>query len=120
MNRLVAATAALALSLGTIGAVDLSAAGAAHAVHAKKKAGCVTHKEFRRIKKGMRRHKVERIFGDHKSWGVSGGAGGYVLSYQSCDKQHAAFVEYVGIWSKSKHKYVGAKFDGFKRWTLAG
>jgi len=65
----------------------------------------------------MRRKRVERIFGDHKSWQIWGGGGGYDLSYQSCDRGHAAIVEYAVIWRG--RKVVGARFDGFKRWSLA-
>jgi hypothetical protein len=79
---------------------------------------CVTHQEFQEIRKGMRRAQVERSFRDTRSRLAAGGAGGYVRSYKACDGQHQALVEYEVIWHD--RTVVGARFNGFKRWILAG
>jgi hypothetical protein len=79
---------------------------------------CVTHERFQALHKGMRRYQVEHALGDTTSRLAAGGAGGYVRSYAACDGRHAAWVEYEVIWHG--RTVVGARFNGFKRWRMAG
>jgi len=54
---------------------------------------CVSNREFRRVKRGMRPRRVHRIF-DTAGGFVDGFAGGYARGYKRCRGKHAA-VTYV-------------------------
>jgi hypothetical protein len=74
--------------------------------------GCVTRAEFRRVRRGMTKARVHRIF-DTRGRFADGGAGGYSRVYRSCDFRHAAYVEYRGI------RRGPDRATGWKRWTGA-
>jgi hypothetical protein len=76
------------------------------------KRGCVTRAEFRRVKRGMKKARVRRIF-DTRGRFADGGGGGYSRVYRSCDFRHAAFIEYRGVRGGPD------RTTGFKRWTGA-
>lgn len=68
IRRLLATTAAVALTSTAVGTVSTSAGAAAPEsaaapVSAAAAKGCVTRAEYRKVKKGMSKSKVHRIFG---------------------------------------------------------
>ena len=75
--------------------------------------GCVTKKEYRRIHKGMTKKRVHRIFDTRRSWFAGGSAGVYKRTYQSCDFQHAAWIQYKRRPNKPDLT------TGWKDWTGA-
>jgi hypothetical protein len=102
--------AALGL-FATLFVVTPSPAVAAEASFAAASRGCVTRAEFRRVKHGMKKSRVHRIF-DTSGRFADGGAGGYSRVYSSCDFRHAAFVEYGARRGPDRA-------TGWKRWTGA-
>jgi hypothetical protein len=75
------ATAALALAPVAVGASPAQAAEASSDVVAKK--GCVTKKEYKKVKTGMAKAKVHKIFGTAGKREFKRG-GGEGRSYQAC------------------------------------
>lgn len=73
-------------------------------------ARCVTNREYRRVKKGMRPRRVHRIF-DTAGGFADGFAGGYARGYKRCRAKHVA-VTYVA----RAPRYVPRVFD--KRFTF--
>lgn len=106
MSRHIASLLALAaLSLGGVaGAGDAAVAASvpradqAASADARSGGGCVARNEFRRVKKGMRKTKVHRIFGtDGRRAAISHG-GGYtfeIRNYKSCTAYGAVSVGYT-------------------------
>ena len=111
MHRIVRLTAcgaaSLALALGSL-VVATSPATAAQDTP-----GCVTKREYRKIHKGMTKKRVDRIFDTRRSWFAGGSAGRYKRTYQSCDFQHAAWIQYKRRQGKPDLT------TGWKDWTGA-
>ena len=112
MHRIVrlaaSGTAGLALALGSVVVATSPAA-----VAAQDTPRCVTKKEYRKVHKGMTKKRVRRIFDTHRSWFAGGSADAYKRTYQSCDFQHAAWIEY------KKRPGKPDLTTGWKDWTGA-
>lgn len=56
---------------------------------------CVTKAEYRKIRMGYPRAKVERIFGEQRSWRTFKRGRIETRVYASCDRAHAATITYL-------------------------